>query len=309
MTEGARLLVGALREALDLLEPVEVDGTSVGLQPAEPGSLLEQCVHLCEQQAPQLEPIRLLHHFACTGGTVFSKCISAMPNVQLLSEVDPLAASQSSREAPRFAPTDMFTLLRQSTRGISDALVIKLFAGQIRLLHGHASLAGQRLVLRDHAHSHFCWGDRIPDRPTLRRMLLDELEIPVLSVVTVRHPLDSFASLVRSGWVQFTPGTMDEYCCRYLEFLRQHADVPRFRYEDFTADPGATMALICEHLQVPFQPDFGELFDVFRLTGDSGRSATRVGVRTRLRDTDVIAMQASASPRYCELLEALGYGS
>ena len=33
---------------------------------------------------------RAIHHFACSGGTVISKCVAAMPHVALLSEVNPL---------------------------------------------------------------------------------------------------------------------------------------------------------------------------------------------------------------------------
>ena len=34
--------------------------------------------------------IHTVHHLACTGGTVISKCLAAMPKVALVSEVNPL---------------------------------------------------------------------------------------------------------------------------------------------------------------------------------------------------------------------------
>jgi len=39
---------------------------------------------------PDRPLIHTLHHLACTGGTVLSKCLAAMPRVALVSEVNPL---------------------------------------------------------------------------------------------------------------------------------------------------------------------------------------------------------------------------
>src|SRR5690606_8601936 len=122
---------------------------------------------------------------ACTGGTLICKCIAAMPNVQLLSEIDPLSR-HSLGGAPRFAPTDLLLLLRQSTQGADDAQILEIFRSGLQIVHRHAGSSGHRLVLRDHAHSQFCMGP-LTERPTLREIVLDVL--PVRSIVTVRHPL------------------------------------------------------------------------------------------------------------------------
>ena len=80
---------------------------------------------LCAQHEAVVfsEPIRTIHHFACTGGTLISKCIATMPNTQMLSEVDPLSTMLQSKK-PKFALTDIIILMQQSTRGIESGLII-----------------------------------------------------------------------------------------------------------------------------------------------------------------------------------------
>ena len=42
--------------------------------------------------------IGIVHHFACTGGTVISKCLATMPKVALISESQGEGWSQSVQE-------------------------------------------------------------------------------------------------------------------------------------------------------------------------------------------------------------------
>jgi hypothetical protein len=300
-------LAETLQEAVDLLRDAAYPTSGTLTEPLERGTLLQQCLALCErQQQRPPEPVRTVHHFASSGGTLICKCIAAMPNVQLLSELDPLSTMQHHPEQrPRFAPTDMVSQLRQSSRGAREALVVELFHHEMRLVHADASGAGQRLVVRDHAHGHFCYGPTIPERPTLRELMPPEL--PVLSILTVRDPVASFVSLTQNKWLQFSPGNIDEYCRRYLAFLDRHADVPVFRYEDFVVRPSAVLQQICEQLQLPFNEGFEDFFDVFKISGDSGRSGARIAPRGPRADETNHRAAARESAHYRALIDRLGY--
>jgi hypothetical protein len=267
---------------------------------------LQRCLDLCAAvPTPRREPIRTLHHFACTGGTLISKCISALPNVQLLSEVDPLSGYVAPG-ANSFSPTDMVALLRESTRGSRPALVAELFRAQIRVLHRDALHQGLRLVVRDHAHSHFCHGSTLAERPSLRDLM--PADLPLLSLLTVRHPLDSFASLADNDWLHFEPRNLDTYCRRYAAFLDRHAGVPVLRYEDFVAAPQPTMQRLCEILALRYEPHFAELFSGFRVSGDSGRSGGTIAPRPSSARALALLPQAQASAAYLGLVQRLGYG-
>jgi len=282
-------------------------GLLAGVEGLAGEQALQQCLALCAA-APALkhEPVRSLHHFSCTGGTLISKCIAALPNVQLLSEVDPWS-EQLLPDAVRFSPTDMVTLLRQSTRGASPELIVELFRGQVHVLQRDAVRRGLRLVLRDHAHSHFCHGKVVAERPNLRQLLPTDL--PLLSLVTVRHPLDSFASLSSNRWLHFEPRTLDQYCRRYLLFLDSYAGVPVLRYEDFVAAPQPTMQRLCRMLDLSYDARFVDHFGAFRVSGDSGRSGQTIAARPSHAAAVALEPEARRSEAFVALIDRLGYGT
>jgi hypothetical protein len=270
-------LSAALDDAAQLLTDVPARPETSATSPAQ---LLAQCLGLCAQTATSPpEPIRLIHHLACTGGTLIAKCIAAMPNIQLLSEVDPLSTIQDRDDEQRFAPNNIIALMRFSSRGASQETLLDLFLNDIDLIYRQASRYGQRLVLRDHAHSQFCLGAEVHDRPTLRAIVSSRF--PCRSVVTVRHPLDSYISLVMANFVDFTPPTFFEYCLRCIAFLQHYEHVPYVRYEDFVRVPAEAMRLICGYLDIPYSEQFITLYNTFRLSGDSGRSGERIEPRPR----------------------------
>ena len=202
-------LADSLRESIGQLGRIgELERHENG-ELQQSGDLLQQCLALCGQDTEvRQEPIRTVHQFACSGGTVIGKCIASMPNVQLLSEVDPLAPVVRTKEGvPRFTPTDMPALLRGSTRGASDALIAKVFQAELRVLHEYTVRHGLRLVVRDHAHTHYCRGAGVPTRPGLRKLVREVA--PTLSLLVTRDPVDSYSSLVDNDWVQFTPPDFD----------------------------------------------------------------------------------------------------
>src|SRR5690606_33987373 len=149
-------------------------------------------------------PVRLVHHLACTGGTVISRCISAMPNVRLLSEVDPLSPLTHQN---KFIPADLLGLAKLGSRPPDIETLLQIFREGVKVLHEDCRLRGLDLVLRAHSHSQFMHGPDIPPRPGLQEIVATAF--PVQSVVTVRDPLDSYLSLLKNGWEHFTPKGID----------------------------------------------------------------------------------------------------
>ncbi len=310
--DGIASALAAIELALD--PSIRPDAPALASSPAPSpatratlADLIDECLALCGRRpACAPEPLRTLHHFACSGGTLISKCVAAMPNVQLLSEVDPLG-TLADADRPAFTPTDMNALLRHSSRGASREMLIGLFREQIRFIHRQAQNAGQQLVIRDHAHGHFCRGPEVRPRPNLCELLPEGL--PQRSVLTVRHPLDAFASLQASNWVHFEPRTIDEYCRRHLLFLDSYGDVPWLRYEAFVADPAQAMRQICGWLDLGYAAHFPQTFPAFRLSGDSGRSGDRIAARASSAAAVALQDEAFRSAHYRQLIQRLGYGS
>ena len=284
-------------------------------------SLLAQCEAMCAGfEGP--EPVRSLHQFACTGGTLIAKCIAALPGVVLLNEIDPLSRMKlkPGTEKPPFAPTDMFIALQQSLRRVDQDVTARAFRAAVEASAAALADRGQDLVIRDHAHSQFCTRIDPAGRQTLHEILAaDRTEDgaedgaggaggnrPLLSVVTVRHPLDSFLSLTVQGWLHFAPPTLDEYALRYTAFLDRHAGLPVLKYEAFAADPMAGLQRLCRLLSLPFHPVALDAFRIIRISGDSGRAGARVTPRPR-RDVPPEIEAQRGGPAYAALCARMGY--
>lgn len=249
--------------------------------------------------------VRTIHHFACTGGTLISRGLQSQPNTMLLSEVDPLSTIQLKTQRSRFAPTDPVLLARAALNPIGDDTAIDMFLASLDVLSRALHKVGRNLVLRDHAHSQFCTDVDWKARPSLGGMLRGAF--PVHSLVTVRHPVDSFLALDRNNWRHFSPFSLDEYARRYTAFLDEYDGVPTIRYERFVSDPDETMREICRHLDLPYNQDWKALISIMKLSGDSGRRGDRISPRPRREYTAELSEEARASLAYRELCDRMGY--
>ena len=304
--EPARQLAKVLGEALELVQGDARARPRLAALPQHPESLLAQCMALCEQaRAVRLEPLRSLHQFARTGGTLVARCLASMPNVQLLSEVDPLSTMQLIEGEMRFAPTDFIQLLHQSSRGTSTDEIVAVFVATLSTILADSRARGQRLVIRDHSHSKYCCGEAISARPSVHALLAAHFD--VRSAVLVRHPLDSFLSLQGKDWLTFFPRTIDEYAGRYLGFLDDHRHLPIFKYEAIVAEPESEVHRLCLEIGIPFAEGFMDRFDQFRLTGDNASHETTITQRSRRVMDDATRRQLNQAPRYMRLLDQLGY--
>jgi len=156
MPDLPRSLMDSLDEALGLLSDFASNQPIPESEIRSPAKLLEQCEEICNNRL-EPQPVRIVHHFACTGGTLICKLLATMPNTLLLSEIDPLSQIMTrNRRSPAFAPTDLIYGMRVALRPADDAAVIEVFTAGLRALYTQVGSIGQRLVLRDHSHSHFC---------------------------------------------------------------------------------------------------------------------------------------------------------
>lgn len=256
-----------------------------------------------QQTRPPGKPLlRTIHHLACTGGTVISKCLTAMPDVALISEVNPF-----NRHGSEFEPTNPLLLLERDYRPLNNDEIIKGFSQQILHAHQICKRDDVDLVIRDHSHSDFCMGTEPSEKCPIVDYLAEEYEL--LSVLTVRHPLDSYQGLLAQGWhKQFTPGNLNEYCRRYLAFLDRYSHLPTLRYEDFCSSPKPFMKNLCNILQISYTECFLGRYGQFRLTGDSGRSGIKsIAQRPRRQVTEQLRAEIDSTDLYAELLQRLGY--
>ncbi|SOC06896.1 sulfotransferase family protein [Rhodobacter maris] len=290
-------------DALALLDNYRPVRGPVPTEPLE--SLLDQCLAQTARLAETgPEPLRLIHHFACTGGTLMTRALACQPNTMVLSEVDPF--SRWFRPPGSFAPSDLIFLARQCRLPPTEATIERMFVAALRSLWEDTFRDGRRLVLRDHSHSHFCTATEPSERPLMGAMLARHFELR--QVITVRHPLDSFVSLHLMNSAKGPVAHLEGYAARYLAFLDAYPEVQIRYFEDFARDPETECRALTEILALPFDPRWQDLLQLISMSGDSGRKGRRIELRPRRPLPEVVqADLATPAPSYEALCARLGY--
>lgn len=238
----------------------------------------------------------ILHHLACSGGTIMTKCLASMPEVLVLSEIHPDRAAQ-----PAFHP------LGQVRRGygallnpIHREMIRGHFRREIVIAHATASSLGRKLVLRDHSHVDFAW------RGAKKSALLAALssQFRITSIVTVRDPREVWLSLRREGWFDGTP---DELCQAQLALLNAFPNAAIFKYEDFLTNPTKVTRQMCAIAGVKFVDNFeSRLSSISHLTGDSGRKGDVIEAREPKLLTEEDQQAFESSEAFRQLVEKIG---
>ena len=303
-----------LDDALKLLDNNDVsnrpDGESTNslnhLQLNEAKSLIERCEKALEESRLNTKPtIRVIHHLACSGGTLVSKCLAALPNVFLLSELHPTSKLHMGGGKPKFLPADVITQARYAKVPDIDALAWKIFVNNIKTTENHVSRLGGHLVIREHTHSDFCVGDSFEKKSSVVEHLSSEFN--VLRVATLRDPIDSYLSLLSNNWEHFEPKGFAEYCKRVNTFISEYTSEQVFKYEDFVEDPKESIQKIAKVLDLPFSDSFLDTFDILKVTGDSGRSSDTISPRSRREISKDLSKEMKNERHYKILKEKFNY--
>ncbi|MEP7704338.1 hypothetical protein [Paraglaciecola sp. 25GB23A] len=242
-------------------------------------SLLDKCEQVINSYQSAKPIMRVIHHFACSGGTLFTKCLSSMANTFILSEVHPHFYQHLQTDMATFLPSDIATLAMQAGVPDPNKLARKIFHQSVKSAHEHVDQRGGILVLRDHSHSDFCVGAEYRQKTLITELLKDDFN--VISVATVRNPIDAYSSLLANDWVHFSPQTFDAYCERLSQFLVQFKKENIIYYEDFVDCPPQIMEKMCSILNIEYDESFLDLYDQFKVSGDSGRKTSDISKRGR----------------------------
>lgn len=241
--------------------------------------------------------IRTIHHQACTGGTLISKCIAALPNLYLLSEINPVANGRV-----RFSPTELVSQFMGQYRKNSVDIKRKYFFTQLDIILDEAKKSEKSLVIRDHNHPAYM-GRHLQNDDSLLSFLEN---YKTKSLLTIRNPADSFLSCKKSGWLGHIDNNFELYCERYISFVQDYSHMPCVRYEDFCKKPAESLKHICDVLELEYDEDFLGKFGDITLTGDSGRKQTEIVVHPR-REVDEEQLkeftESSSYRKFCEMFD------
>ena len=92
--------------------------------------------------------IRSIHHFACSGGSLISKCLDVMPSVRLLSELHPNARKHLHTASHKFTPSDVISCAYYAGVNDLDSLAFTIMEASVKLAIEHAYYQREFLVFR-----------------------------------------------------------------------------------------------------------------------------------------------------------------
>jgi hypothetical protein len=250
-------------------------------------------------------PIRILSNLARAGGTLVSRCLGAMDNIALLSEIHPLGTHIFN---PLAQAQDWHNLMQPE-----DSSRQYNFIETIQLIEQRCRASGRTLVIRDWAHLDFI-GVPFLERPSYHNQLNEALTsiFDVMQYSLVRHPADQWLSTAR---LKVMEGhlDLDAFLAGYQKFAEQAAASGFMRYEDFTREPVAQMERLCRHLQLDFDAGFINKWQKNRhVTGDTsgmsrGSGFGEINPLQRRPVGTLLQEKLRNNPDYCHALELLGY--
>lgn len=256
--------------------------------------------------------IRVLHHWACSGGTIISRSIASLPHVLLFSEVHPLAHLRLPSEDPEYCPTDLIRQVCLDHNSRDPLLCMALWTGAIDSLQRELLKQDLCLVLRSHSHIDFFTGPFPAMSSLVSKSLASRHSL--LELFSVRHPLDSWISMTKMGWDKhFRFVSFAEFCRRCLAMTKALVDMPILRYEDFTLAPQKTLQMICKELELSYSEDGLSSLGSISLSGNSGRGSDRISPRLRqsipesIQKELAILHESTMDSPYIQLCALLGY--
>ncbi len=224
--------------------------------------------------------IPVIYAYPRSGGTLVNRCLGSIPGNLILSEVNPLA---SVVPVATQAQT-WLNLLREEQ--VSD-LSHKPYGRQITHLATMAKELNQHLIIRDWTAANFI-DNPINDNLLTPSFLLEQdlylshYGLTCLPVVIARRVADVYESMTRT--FPHLNLEIQSFGEAYLAYAQAVSYYPVFQYEQICQDPQTQIPLICESLEINYDPDFVNKFYHFEnCTGDNtveqssrGRQLTKI---------------------------------
>lgn len=213
--------------------------------------------------------IRIIHNLARSGGTLIAKCLGCMDNIALLSEVHPDAQIALS-----------FNITKQAQQWFDYDADVNWqktdFISSIKHIQEHCLSQQQDLLLRDWSHIDY-FGVPVTTTPSKTPALLNILSehFNILTVQTIRHPIDTWLSTRQLNLVKQSEITPSGFIEGYVNYLQNTACDHRLLYESFLKQPSEELQNICQTLNLQFDATYESKWHQFtHVTGDLTSSSS-----------------------------------
>ena len=205
-------------------------------------------------------PINIFLCFSRSGGTVLNQCLGCLPNVVIMSEVNPLGGGWG-KEGEN-SPT---TIQAQAKEWYGIELQHSSFAeSAIELSEkcGH-------LIIRDWSFANFVPNPTNQFNPPGRFLTVDALSnVPTHIFAFVRNAAEVYLSI---------EGVLEPFAYYYRKYAEYLASMQFkiFKYEDFCENPELVLKQICDHCEIPYFPVTDSYSKFITVNGDTQNDKSR----------------------------------
>jgi len=220
-----------------------------------------------------MKRIVVLLNYARSGGTLLNKCLASLPNVIMLSEVNPLGGGSGSNIE---IPTS--TIKEQLNIWYNIDIKSDVFKEQVLEIYNYCELNNKILVIRDWSFVNFSNVKKYnQNNPPNEFLILKELKDFDMNIFGfVRDSIDV--------WISRGLHNVEDFYTDYLNYANKLVDlgVPLFKYEDFVKNPKIQLKLMCEQIGLEYTDVFETCLNFDKLNGDVQNKTNSRGIKQNI---------------------------
>lgn len=206
--------------------------------------------------------------YARSGGTLLNKCLGALPDTVVLSEVNPVGGGAGEQGVESYT-----TVREQAIHWYGIDVETDDFADGVVRLDVKCRENGKHLIIRDWSYVNFSDNELNRGNPSGRFLTLEKLngKLEIRTFAFVRDSIDV--------WISRGCPDVNKFFCEYLEYVEQldKLGIRIFKYEDFCAAPMKVLKGICDYTGLEYS-DVSESYMYFRHANGDTQGPSRGNV-------------------------------
>ena len=207
-------------------------------------------------------PIIVKICFARSGGTVLNQYLGSLPNVIMMSEVNPLGGNW------RKGKMALGTIKDQAKNWYQIDLKSDGFAESALELEKICRRSGHHLIIRDWTFGSFFPAKENDFNPPNSLSSLDVLEAKrdIIAFCFVRNVIDVWLSLRVLTHIE-----IETFFAQYLKYVQaiRERNIQIFKYEDFVKNPEGTVRDICAYTGLEYSDSWKNYMSYSKVIGDT----------------------------------------
>ncbi len=197
--------------------------------------------------------ITLMICFARSGGTILNRCLASLPNVVMLSEVNPLGGGGIHFNTPKEQAKNWYDIPIHSNDVIEGIIELEKYCNE----------NNKYLIVRDWSFINFVPHKLNNNNPPNKLALIDSLKnrTQIVPFAFMRDAIDIWIS---------RKGSINEFFSSYSNYVYQilKENLNIFKYEDFCIDPKKEIKKICEFADINYNDSFLKFSAFDKVNGD-----------------------------------------